>query len=242
MGPYGRAEARPFQSVELFRGSLSRRGAWWYRRPYPLRHGQRGHQESGSQEERRSGGMDWRSRAERLRKDVGEEDGADDSGESAQALDRALQLPLLGRLHLARHDALRGRPRDGHQVQHGNAPQQQDAGTRQPEHTVADGAANQTEGESVAFANALDHRLHQARAVHPGEDGYHRQRQTDGAVRPAKAVVGIEHVDVLQRLLRQVAEDEHGGEAEQDAVLPDEAERAERVRALPGEGAAMLAA
>ena len=82
--------------------------------------------------------------------------------------------------------ALRGGPGDGHQVEDGDAdPQEQQAGFREAEHGVADGSADQAEGEGGAFAERLTSGFDQARAVEAGEDGDEREGEADGAVGPA---------------------------------------------------------
>ena len=66
-------------------------------------------------------GVDDRVGADGFAEDLGEEAGADETGDAAKAVDGSLQLALLGGTGLAGEDALGGGPGEGHQVEDGDA-------------------------------------------------------------------------------------------------------------------------
>ncbi len=59
--------------------------------------------------------------------DVGEEAGAEETGDAAEAVDRALELALFGGAGLAGEKALGGGPGEGHHVEQGDAHPEEDA-------------------------------------------------------------------------------------------------------------------
>ncbi len=77
------------------------------------------------------------------------------------------------------------------------------------------------------------------RSVDDGEDADGGEREAYGAGGPVVAVVGVDDVDVHERLLRDVSEEKNGGDGQHGAAL-EQRERADWIGALPGEGAAVL--
>ena len=55
-------------------------------------------------------------------------------------------------------------------------------------------------------------------AVDGGEDADDGEGEADGAVGPVVAIVGVDDVDVHQRLLRDVAEEKNAGDGEHAAA------------------------
>ena len=108
------------------------------------------------------------------------------------------------------------------------------------DHGVAKGAADEAEGHGSTFADLCDHGFDEKRTVDDGADSDERKGETDGAVGPAVAVVGVDDVDVHQDLLCDVTEQENGGDGDHAGVAAEKRERADGVGAGPGKGAAVL--
>src|ERR1700744_1885580 len=73
------------------------------------------------------------SRANGKGKAEGEDCRPDETGEAANAVDRALQLSLLIGLHVLRHEALRGWAGESPEAHDGDAKPEEDPGSRQAE-------------------------------------------------------------------------------------------------------------
>ena len=105
-------------------------------------------------------------------------------------MDGTLHLALLCGFYLARHNALRGRPYNGHEVEDRDSPEQEKSGLRIAHHEVADAAPDEAKGECAPLADPLDNRFNEAAPVEAGAEPDEREGGTDGAIGPAEAVIG----------------------------------------------------
>ena len=192
----------------------------------------------GSGVEGRAGDVD--SGADGFAEDVGEEAGADESGDAAEAVDGALELALFGGAGHVGEKALRGGPGEGHHVEERDAEPEDEAGFGEAEHGVADGSADEADGDGSALAEFCDDGFDEKCAVDDGADADGGEREADGAVGPVVAVVGVDDVDVHERLLGDVTEQEDGGDGDHAAVAAEKGEGADGIGAGPGEGAAVF--
>ena len=149
-------------------------------------------------------------------------------------------MALLGLGGGLRHEGLGGGPGDGHQVEEGNRKPDEEAGVGEAEAEVAYGSADEAEDDGEALAKFLCDGTDEESAVDDLEDADHAERDADRAGAPVVSIAGVEDVDVHQRLLREVAEDEHGREQQQRLRTGEHGERADGVGALPGERVAVF--
>src|ERR1700744_6179975 len=90
------------------------------------------------------------SRANGKGKAEGEDCRPDETGEAANAVDRALQLSLLIGLHVLRHEALRGWAGESPEAHDGDAKPEEDPGSRQAEESEARSRKYQSKQKRVA--------------------------------------------------------------------------------------------
>src|SRR5580698_3396848 len=92
------------------------------------------------------------SGADGFTEDVSEDARAKESGDAAEAVDGALKLALFRGARLMRHDALGGGPGEGHHVENRDAEPEEESSSRESDHGVADGSADEADGHGSAFA------------------------------------------------------------------------------------------
>src|ERR1039457_2203743 len=172
-------------------------------------------------------------RADRIRKNLSEQNWTDHECDPADAAERALQLSLLGRFYAARHQTLHRRIRKSRQSSQRNAAPEYQAGRGEP----ADDETRDIERESrehrVTLAETRDYRLHHAaaddRRAYP--DGC--DREANSALAPSVAIHRVEHERGRHRLVRDTHDEVHRRESEQLDVRANQFERSQGIRARP---------
>ena len=166
--------------------------------------------------------------------------GAYDAGGSAEAVDGALEVALLGFGGGLRHEGLGAGPGERHEVEERDREPEEHAGFGEAEAGVADGSAEEAEEDAEALTIFLGQWPYDEAAVDDGEDADDAERDAGGADAPVVAVVGVEDVDVHERLLGEVAADKDSGEQHERLRTGEHGEGADGVGTFPGERIAVF--
>src|SRR5260221_637615 len=186
-------------------------------------------QDRRRQQEWRARQMVGRSRIDECGEGLGEEARTEEPGDRGDARVGALQLPLLGRRHVARHERLRGSVGESPQRHHRDGGEEHRAGRGESVHHEAGCAEEESRRERAPLAQARHHRLHQ-RALHDhrahadaGEHQAHLQ------LVPAVAISHVEHRDARQDDVRELHQESGHGEARELPMRAQQHQRTDRI-------------
>src|ERR1700683_1905364 len=156
--------------------------------------------------------------ADRIRKDLGEQNRTDHERDAADAAERALQLSLLGSFYVPRHQTLHRWIRKSRKSSYRNAAPEYQAGRGEP----ADDEARDVEGESrehrATLTETRHDRLHHASADDGRAYPNGCDREANRALVPSIAIHRVEHERGRHRLVRATHDEDHSRQSEQLGV------------------------